>query len=88
MQKFFKFNEKEGMGWLVYYDLEKKQEIKNKGSLRNIEQIFPFQVDKANNLVTTVLRETYPIIYTDETPNENVKSEYTRLRNIEESKKA
>lgn len=88
VQKFFKFNEKEGMGWLVYYDLEKKQEIKNKGSLRNIEQIFPFQVDKANNLVTTVLRETYPIIYTDETPNENVKSEYTRLRNIEESKKA
>lgn len=87
VERVFKFNEDEGMGWLAYYDMNTKKEIKDKGSLRNIEQIFPFEVDKENNLVTTVLRETYPVVYTDEKPSEEVKSEYERLEKIEESKK-
>lgn len=87
VERVFKFNEDEGMGWLAYYDMNSKKEIKDKGSLRNIEQIFPFEVDKENNLVTTVLRETYPVIYTNEEPSEEVKSEYERLEKIEESKK-
>lgn len=87
VERVFKFNEDEGMGWLAYYDMNTKKEIKDKGSLRNIEQIFPFEVDKENNLVTTVLRETYPVIYTNEEPSDEVKSEYERLEKIEESKK-
>lgn len=87
VERVFKFNEDEGMGWLAYYDMNSKKEIKDKGSLRNIEQIFPFEVDKENNLVTTVLRETYPVIYTNEEPSAEVKSEYERLEKIEESKK-
>lgn len=86
VQKMFKFNEDEEMGWLVYYDLAEKKEIKDQGSLRNIEQVFPFEVDKANNLVTTVLRENYPVIYTDEKPSEEVRSEYERLKNIQAMK--
>ena len=87
VERVFKFNENEGMGWLAYYDMNTRQEIKDKGSLRNIEQIFPFEVDKENNLVTTVLRETYPVIYTNEKPSDEVKAEYERLEKIEESKK-
>ena len=87
VERVFKFNENEGMGWLAYYDMNTRQEIKGKGSLRNIEQIFPFEVDKENNLVTTVLRETYPVIYTNEKPSDEVKAEYERLEKIEESKK-
>ena len=87
VERVFKFNEDEGMGWLSYYDMNNKKEIKDKGSLRNIEQLFPFEIDKENNLVTTVLRETYPVIYTNEEPSAEVKSEYERLEKIEESKK-
>lgn len=87
VERVFKFNENEGMGWLAYYDMNTRKEIKDKGSLRNIEQIFPFEVDKENNLVTTVLRETYPVIYTNEKPSEEVRAEYERLEKIEESKK-
>ena len=87
VERVFKFNEDEGMGWLSYYDMNTKKEIKDKGSLRNIEQLFPFEIDKENNLVTTVLRETYPVIYTNEEPSAEVKSEYERLEKIEESKK-
>jgi len=43
------------------------------------------KVKYQNNLVTTVLRETYPVVYTDEKPSEEVKSEYERLEKIEES---
>lgn len=87
VEKVFKFNEDEGVGWLAYYDLANKKEIKDKGSLRNIEQIFPFEIDKENNLVTTVLRETYPVVYTDEEPSEEVRNEYERLEKIEEDRK-
>lgn len=86
VQKMFKFNEDKGMGWLVYYDMEEKHDIKDKGSLRNIEQIFPFEVDKQNGMVTTVLRESYPVLFTNEEPTEEVKAEYERLKAIEENK--
>lgn len=87
VQKFFKFNEQEGMGWLVYYDMENKKTIEGKGSLRNIEQVFPFEIDKQNGLVTTVLRETYPVLFTDEKPTEEITKEYERLQNIVDSRK-
>lgn len=86
VQKVFKFNEDLGMGWLAFYDMEKKEEIKNKGTVYNIAQIYPFEIDKQNGLVNTVLQETFPLLYTDEEPTEKVKSEYERLKRIEESK--
>lgn len=86
VQKVFKFNEDLGMGWLAFYDMNKREEIKNKGTVYNTAQIYPFEIDKQNGLVNTVLQETFPLLYTDEEPTEKVKSEYERLKRIEESK--
>lgn len=86
VEKVFKFNEQEGMGWLTYYDMVNKEEVKGKGSVHNIEQVFPFTIDKEHSLVSTVLEETYPMILTDETPSEEIKNEYVRLRQIEAQK--
>ena len=83
VEKVFKFNEDVGMGWLTFYDMNNKVEIKNKGTVHKIEQIYPFIIDKDHSIVSTVLEETYPMILTDELPSQEVKEEYERLRRIE-----
>ena len=82
--KVFKFNENEGMGWLTFYNTEQKKEIKGQGTVFNIQELYPFKIDKQNSIVTTKIRESFPIMYTDETPLQEIKDEYERLKKIEE----
>lgn len=85
IKKVFKFNRERNEGWVVNYDFEKKEEVK-KGSVVGVEQLYPFNIDYNNGVVTTKLRENYPLMMTDEIPSEEIQNIYATLKRIESEK--
>lgn len=85
IKKVFKFNRERNEGWVVNYDFEKKEEVK-KGSVVGVEQLYPFNIDFNNGVVTTKLRENYPLMMTDEIPSEEIQNIYATLKRIETEK--
>ena len=68
-KEFFKYNKEQGMGWMVWLDTETNQEIEG-GTHIDLKLLYPIDIDTNNNIANTRLQESYPVMYTDESPNE------------------
>ena len=86
-KEFFKYNKEQGMGWMVWLDTETNQEIEG-GTHIDLKLLYPIDIDTNNNIANTRLQESYPVMYTDETPSEKVIKDYEMMRTIEKNKEA
>lgn len=86
-KEFFKYNKEQGMGWMVWLDTETNQEIEG-GTHIDLKLLYPIDIDTNNNIANTRLQESYPVMYTDESPNEKVIKDYEMMRTIEKNKEA
>ena len=85
MKEFFKYNKDLEIGWLTWMDVETNEEAL--GTHHDIRLLYPIEIDSTNNLANTRLNTSYPIIYTDEEPSQEIKSKYEMMRKIEENKR-
>lgn len=76
----FKYNENFKMGWVSMIDRTTGEELVH--TVPPVERLYPFNIDMANNLVTTNLQEDYPLLVTDEEPTTKVKKAYETIRQI------
>lgn len=79
-KEFFKYNEKERMGWLVWVDTETREELE--GTHIDLKLLYPFEIDTTNNVVNTRLEKTYPLMYTDKDVPEQVKRDFAHMETI------
>ena len=86
-KEFFKYNKEQGMGWMVWLDTETNQEIEG-GTHIDLKLLYPIDIDTNNNIANTRLQESYPVMYTDESPSEKVIKDYEMMRTIEKNKEA
>ena len=86
-KEFFKYNKEKGMGWMVWLDTETNQEIEG-GTHIDLKLLYPIDIDTNNNIANTRLQESYPVMYTDESPSEKVIKDYEMMRTIEKNKEA
>ena len=80
-------NIEQGMGWMVWLDTETNQEIEG-GTHIDLKLLYPIDIDTNNNIANTRLQESYPVMYTDESPSEKVIKDYEMMRTIEKNKEA
>ena len=85
IQEFFKYNKKDNMGYMVFYDIKNKKEVK-KGTHLPLQLLYPFTIDTAHGVVSTKLEEDYPILFTDEPTPENVKKMWEDLEHINQQR--
>lgn len=85
IQEFFKYNKKDNMGYMVFYDIKNKKEVK-KGTHLPLQLLYPFTIDTAHGVVSTKLEEDYPILFTDEPTPDDVKKMWEDLEYINQQR--
>ena len=85
IKEMYKYNKDLNKGWLVWYDTEKNEEVDG-GTHLDLRLLFPIEMDFKNNLANTRLETSYPIIYTDDKPSEDVMKKYEVMEQIESNK--
>ena len=85
IKEMYKYNKDLNKGWLIWYDTEKNEEVEG-GTHLDLRLLFPIEMDFKNNLANTRLETSYPIIYTKDTPSEEVLKKYEVMEQIEMNK--
>lgn len=85
IQEFFKYNKNDNMGYMVFYDIKNKKEVK-KGTHLPLQLLYPFTIDVAHGVVSTKLEEDYPILFTDEPTPDDVKKMWEDLEYINQQR--
>lgn len=85
IKEMYKYNKELNKGWLVWFDTEKNEEVDG-GTHLDLRLLFPIEMDFKNNLANTRLETSYPIIYTKDTPSEDILKKYEVMEQIEMNK--
>ena len=85
IKEMYKYNKELNKGWLVWFDTEKNEEVDG-GTHLDLRLLFPIEMDFKNNLANTRLETSYPIIYTKDTPSDDVMKKYEVMEQIEMNK--
>lgn len=85
IKEMYKYNKELNKGWLVWFDTEKNEEVDG-GTHLDLRLLFPIEMDFKNNLANTRLETSYPVIYTTDTPSDDVMKKYEVMEQIEMNK--
>lgn len=85
IKEMYKYNRELNKGWLVWFDTEKNEEVDG-GTHLDLRLLFPIEMDFKNNLANTRLETSYPVIYTKDTPSEDIMKKYEVMEQIEMNK--
>lgn len=85
IKEMYKYNKDLNKGWLIWFDTEKNEEV-NGGTHLDLRLLFPIEMDFKNNLANTRLETSYPIIYTNDNPSEDVLKKYEVMEQIERNR--
>lgn len=78
---FFKYNKKEGIGYLVACNTKTMEELNGVTTIP-LKLLYPWDIDYSNNIVSTYIREDYPILYTEDPIPDDIREEYNTLVSV------
>lgn len=82
IRHFFKYNQEEGIGYVVAIDEETKEELVGLEILP-MDLTYPWVLDHSNKIASVMVREDYPIVYTQDPVPDDIRKAFEIVYNRE-----